>query len=622
MGLFQRSASTSESNEGGSPSVLTSIESAVSRHDVVWDGSGRIRNWSVIRRAVKRYGVAADPVSRRILFPFLLDVFSAGSTREERASELRRLRHVTTKLAFVCERISAQGEAGQGEGEDADEEITEHMGDGRQCPSRFQCSPRSPRSSCSSPGSPTSLGFIRVGTEQLTAQSPPGGGRLDEVSNAYASFAEAHRLIVIDSVRAEHLDIEESGDWDTSVFWTTIFGSGASRNGNYDVREGSSRRSTQSTGTGDAAGDVQSARAAHPVLCVGDGLPGLQQVHSPLPKLRQQVASGRQPIWASEFATATVDAACKTHARHARRLTMRLINMLSIYAVHDPENGYCQGMSDLGAVFVAIEPDDAIAFAMFEKLMRTARQNFQHDEKGIKEQLRVVGNVLKSADRQLYKKLQTLGEGGGDCPMFVYRMVVVLMRRELPVEEALRLWEMCWAYESEEEEALLGGRAHGPAGTGFSGLLGASGPRTISLTGTDDDGFMLRSNVMRSTIERLDRLVVNTETRDLEKSAPAVPSSSWTGAHPSHSLHSSHMSTAEHDGDFVGGQRRPSFFLHFVASVILMNRKFILGDCHEYDDLMRLFTGVTIDFEPTAARARQLHASFVQGATLIQRLYS
>ncbi len=613
MGLFQRSSSPLEYRTRGasSPSVLTSISSSVGRHDIVWDGQGRIRNWAVVRRAIKRYGVAADPVSRRILFPFLLGVFAAGSTREERASELRRLRHVTTKLAFVCERISAQGEAREDDEEDAeDAEDAEDGGvggdgngetegrvdheDGRRRSPRPQCSPRSP------PGSP---GFIRVSTEQITAQSPPRGvGAHEEVSNAYASFSEAHRLIVIDSVRAEHLDVEESGDWDMSVFWTAMFGSAASRNGSWNDRRGSSGQST-------------AALSADPVLCVGDGLPGLQQVHSPLPKLRQQVASGRQPIWASEFATATVDAACKTQARHARRLTLRLINMLSLYAVHDPENGYCQGMSDLGAVFVAIEPDDAIAFACFEKLMRTARQNFQHDERGIIEQLRTVGNVLKSADRSLYKKLQALGEGGGDCPMFVYRMVVVLMRRELPVDDVLRLWEMCWAYEREDEEALVGGWTHGRVGTGGSGGTGgtggsggsgAPGPRTISLP--DADGFVIRSNVMRSTVERLDRLVVNTETRDLEKSAPALPSPSWRGAGAK--------------GDSVEAHRRPSFFLHFVVSVILMNRRSILDHCNEYDDLMRHFTGVTIDFEPTAARARQLHESFVQGATLIQRLYS
>ena len=592
VGLFPRPSSSKGAEENVSPTVMTSIQRPVSRHDLMFDSEGRIRNWQVVRRAVKRYGVAADPVSRRLLYPFLLGVFSAGSTREERAAELRRLRHVTTKLVFICEKISAQGKGDDEEDGDVNDDTDRaydtydrtHVtyesdgGDGGDT---------KPHASFPA-GSPAS-GFIRVSGEEH-AQSP-GTGKEEEVSSAYASFTEAHRLIVIDSVRAEHLDVEESGDWDTSVFWGTMFGSNVSRNGQYDGREGTS--------------GVRE-RLAYPVVCVGDGLPGLQQVHSPLPKLQQQVASGRQPIWASEFATTTIDASCKTHARHARRLTLRLINMLSIYAVHDPENGYCQGMSDLGAVFVAIEPDDAIAFACFEKLMRTARQNFQHDEKGIKEQLRVVGNVLRSADRQLYKKLQALGEGGGDCPMFVYRMVVVLMRRELPVDDALRLWEMSWAYDDEDEETVMGGREHGPA---------SGGARTISLPDDDEGAFQIRSNTMRSTIESLSSLVINRGSRDLDtrRRPRSTPSTlSWRGA----------TSTVAHVEDTGEGQRKPTFFLQFVASVILMDRKFILNECKEYDDLMRHFNGVSIDFEATAARARQLHTSFVQGATLIERLYS
>jgi hypothetical protein len=40
--------------------------------------------------------------------------------------------------------------------------------------------------------------------------------------------------------------------------------------------------------------------------------------------------------------------------------------------------------SDLAAVFVQLFDDDALAFACFERMMRSARQNFKHDETGIR----------------------------------------------------------------------------------------------------------------------------------------------------------------------------------------------------------------------------------------------
>ena len=40
--------------------------------------------------------------------------------------------------------------------------------------------------------------------------------------------------------------------------------------------------------------------------------------------------------------------------------------------------------SDLAAIFVQLFEDDALAFACFERLMRSARRNFKYDETGIK----------------------------------------------------------------------------------------------------------------------------------------------------------------------------------------------------------------------------------------------
>ena len=126
---------------------------------------------------------------------------------------------------------------------------------------------------------------------------------------------------------------------------------------------------------------------------------------------------------------------------------IRLINVLSAYAVHDPENGYCQGMSDLAIVFIGLEEDNAVAFACFEKFMRAARQNLRHDEEGIRNQLKDISDIIENTDPKLFSKIVDLGDE--NC-MFAYRMVVVLMRRELPLVDVLTLWEISWACSIEE----------------------------------------------------------------------------------------------------------------------------------------------------------------------------
>ena len=592
MGLFSASSSSAgpaPSRPSPSPHQHT-LSAPVSRHDVLFDEDGRIGNWEAVRRGLREYGVQDDPVSRRLLYPFLLGVFSPSSTRAERVGVLRRLRHVHAKLVFVCEqfgegrgsRAVVGAGAGAGEADEADEaragliRVTSPGGRGDSCLGGDRDDGDGEDGNGGDDGGCDS----RQSTPVRLSLSPPAV-LSSPLPSSYASFHEAHRLIVIDAVRTDLLDLEVCGDWDASVFWSAVFGGGATRN---DRQKWTSAAAPSDSTTSTAR------------VFVGDGLPELMQVHSPLPKPAQQVASGLQPIWTSEFASATIDASCKSQSRHTRRQMVRLINLLSVYAVHDPENGYCQGMSDLGAVFVAIESDDALAFTCFERLMRSARENFRHDERGMKAQLGVVREILRNTDRVLFRKLESLG--GAEC-MFVYRMVVVLMRRDLPVGEAFRLWEICWAYEEEEEEEE-------------------------GEEGDDDDGdpspsssFEIRSNLrgsngIRSTVKRMNELTMTLGERG-KKHVQKRTSRSWRGTPTSADADT--VTTAD-----IVGLWRPTFFLQFVASVIKEHRAYIINECTEYDDLMRHFNGVAIDFEATALRARKRHTAYEQGATLIQAL--
>ncbi|CAH2080251.1 unnamed protein product [Thlaspi arvense] len=120
----------------------------------------------------------------------------------------------------------------------------------------------------------------------------------------------------------------------------------------------------------------------------------------------------------------------------------RLVGILEAYAVYDPEIGYCQGMSDLLSPLIAVIEDDVLAFWCFVGFMSKARHNFRLDEVGIRRQLSIVSRIIKVKDIRLYRHLENLE--AADC-FFVYRMVVVLFRRELTFEQTLCLWEVMWA---------------------------------------------------------------------------------------------------------------------------------------------------------------------------------
>ncbi|GFZ06387.1 Ypt/Rab-GAP domain of gyp1p superfamily protein [Actinidia rufa] len=120
----------------------------------------------------------------------------------------------------------------------------------------------------------------------------------------------------------------------------------------------------------------------------------------------------------------------------------RLVAILEAYAIHDPEIGYCQGMSDLLSPIITVMTEDHEAFWCFVGFMRKARHNFRLDEVGIRRQLNIVSKIIKCKDSHLYRHLEKLQ--AEDC-FFVYRMVVVLFRRELTFEQTICLWEVMWA---------------------------------------------------------------------------------------------------------------------------------------------------------------------------------
>ncbi len=82
------------------------------------------------------------------------------------------------------------------------------------------------------------------------------------------------------------------------------------------------------------------------------------------------------------------------------------------------------------------------------------RVNLLHSQDGVLSRLAALGALLGRLDPPLALHLQLLR--AAHCH-FAYRLLVVVLRRELPLEGALRLWEQLWADDlveaMEEEEA-------------------------------------------------------------------------------------------------------------------------------------------------------------------------
>lgn len=495
---------------------------------------------------------------RTLLWPFLLGVFSPDSTYEDRSAERQRLQNIYARLVFVCEEIDTEIrliKRGFGKG-DAHHE----MNDSRKTTDEVMPS---------NSGACLTLNVGFVGNPSSSESSPDKEqarklkGYSPRLSGSHASFAEAHRVIVMDAVRTDMKPIHELASCPSSV----------------------SSQSVEEYSRVIAEGGLIPNSNVLPVSGC-EGMPELMLVDTPELNPSQAVASGKQPIWKSSIASQMIDGSDHLSGID-KKMMIRLINVLSAYAVHDPENGYCQGMSDLAIVFIGLEEDNAVAFACFEKFMRAARQNFRHDEEGIRNQLKDISDIIENTDPKLFSKIVDLGDE--NC-MFAYRMVVVLMRRELPLVDVLTLWEISWAYSIEEFVYKPEPLSHNV--------------RTISLKGTESRSTRLHE--IGSTIKSLDRLMKSDCDADRLNRASSSDMIAGRGIKQANNSRLSMCS--------------PGFVLQFVAAVIQSKRHLIMNDCDKPDDLMRLFNRPIIDFWSVVAQARKQHKAFRQGLQVIQRL--
>ena len=206
-----------------------------------------------------------------------------------------------------------------------------------------------------------------------------------------------------------------------------------------------------------------------------------------------------------------------------------------------------------------------------------------------RQQLLQIARILADIDPTLFAKLQALG--ASDC-MFAYRMVVVMLRRELPAAELMILWEMQWAHEAADAAAT-----HGDMPASVASTPAAAGASSTAAG-------------IRSTVHSMSDAAARAAA-EASGSRPGTPGSRPGSAKR---LVSSGSIAA------AAAALAPAFILQFIAAVVRGQRSRVLAECHDTDDVLRLFNTLKIEFWPALAQARKQHKAYAQGAAVLHRL--
>lgn len=122
--------------------------------------------------------------------------------------------------------------------------------------------------------------------------------------------------------------------------------------------------------------------------------------------------------------------------------TASLFNILTTYALNHPSVSYCQGMSDLASPLLVTMRDEAQAYICLCALMRRLKDNFMLDGIAMTKKFSHLAEGLQHYDPDFYAYLKL---HQADDLLFCYRWLLLEMKREFALDDALRMLEVLWA---------------------------------------------------------------------------------------------------------------------------------------------------------------------------------
>ncbi|XP_074319904.1 rab GTPase-activating protein 22-like isoform X2 [Silene latifolia] len=375
---------------------------------------GKLRDGGLkLLKKIRSGGI--EPSIRAEVWPFLLGVYDLNSTKEERDAVRNKNREEYEKLRRQCRRLRKQ----------ADENTREKE-------TRKDCINGECQSSSPEPGSPASEDIVSA-RDSLSS----------EKRNSDVESSENNSSTVLDNTSSSR----RISNATPSVIYSDSSDSGSSVDEQFDEASYPSEQLNDIDVTPEGEPSPPKSTLQSNV-CQKEDFASWQRII----RLDAVRANGEWIPYSPSQAAVPEDRAHRSaeavglkdyeHLEPCRIYhAARLVAILEAYAVYDSEIGYCQGMSDLLSPIISMIEEDHMAFWCFVGFMKKARHNFRLDEVGIRRQLTTVAKIIKYKDSHLYKHLVKMQ--AEDC-FFVYRMVVVLFRRELNFEQTLCLWEVMW----------------------------------------------------------------------------------------------------------------------------------------------------------------------------------
>lgn len=166
---------------------------------------------------------------------------------------------------------------------------------------------------------------------------------------------------------------------------------------------------------------------------------------------RREILAGteREEFWRNVQCTVEkdvvrTDRSNPCFAGHDNPNLTKMKNILLNFALHRPDIGYTQGMSDILAPIlseVRCEPD---VFWCFTGLMSKTIFVTSPRDLDMEKNLCFLRELLRLMASEFYE--HTTQQQDGKYLLFCHRWILLCFKREFPERSVLRLWEACWSH--------------------------------------------------------------------------------------------------------------------------------------------------------------------------------